>query len=49
MSFGLEDLWIKCDDFIGFEGGGNKMWKFEFFVGEVFVEDVDIFVIVGVL
>lgn len=43
---GLE-IWIKWDDCIGLGLGGNKMCKLEFLFGVVWVEVVDMVIMVG--
>ncbi len=46
-SIGLDELWIKRDDFTGPSIGGNKIRKLEFVVGDAKVNKADTLVTIG--
>ncbi len=48
-SLGGIDLWMKRDDLTGFEGGGNKTRKLEYFVGDALATGSDMLVTVGAI
>ena len=48
-SLGGPEIWMKRDDLTGLEGGGNKIRKLEFLVGDALNQGADMLVTVGAI